>query len=96
MTSQLAPFAIAFDHHVALPLSGYIWQNVVAPGPIWTPLIPATMPPEKVKQFGKSVPMKQPAQPEEIAPCYVFLASQDSSYLSGQVLHPNGGDVING
>jgi NAD(P)-dependent dehydrogenase (short-subunit alcohol dehydrogenase family) len=70
--------------------------NAVAPGPIWTPLIPATMPPEKVEQFGKSVPMKRPAQPEEIAPCYVFLASQDSSYISGQVLHPNGGEVING
>jgi NAD(P)-dependent dehydrogenase (short-subunit alcohol dehydrogenase family) len=70
--------------------------NAVAPGPIWTPLIPATMPPEQVEQFGKSVPMKRPAQPEEIAPCYVFLASQDSSYISGQVLHPNGGDVING
>jgi enoyl-[acyl-carrier-protein] reductase (NADH) len=70
--------------------------NAVAPGPIWTPLIPATMPPEKVEQFGKSVPMKRPAQPEEIAPCYVFLASQDSAYISGQVLHPNGGDVING
>jgi NAD(P)-dependent dehydrogenase (short-subunit alcohol dehydrogenase family) len=70
--------------------------NAVAPGPIWTPLIPATMPAEQVEQFGKSVPMKRPAQPEEIAPCYVFLASQDSSYLSGQVLHPNGGDVING
>ena len=70
--------------------------NAVAPGPVWTPLIPATMPPEKVEQFGKSVPMKRPAQPEEIAPCYVFLASQDSAYISGQVLHPNGGDVING
>src|SRR5947209_331043 len=63
--------------------------NAVAPGPIWTPLIPATMPPEQVEQFGKSVPMKRSAQPEEIAPCYVFLASEDSSYLAGQVLHPN-------
>ena len=61
-----------------------------------TPLIPATMPPEKVKEFGKQSPMGRPAQPAELAPVYVFLASQDSSYISGQVLHPNGGDVING
>jgi NAD(P)-dependent dehydrogenase (short-subunit alcohol dehydrogenase family) len=70
--------------------------NAVAPGPIWTPLIPATFPPEKVKEFGKDVPLGRPGQPEEVAPCYVFLASDDASYMTGQVLHPNGGTVING
>jgi NAD(P)-dependent dehydrogenase (short-subunit alcohol dehydrogenase family) len=70
--------------------------NAVAPGPIWTPLIPATMPEEKVAQFGKDVPMGRAGQPEEVAPCYLFLASEDSSYLAGQVLHPNGGNVVNG
>jgi NAD(P)-dependent dehydrogenase (short-subunit alcohol dehydrogenase family) len=70
--------------------------NAVAPGPIWTPLIPATFPPEKVQTFGSDVPMKRPGQPEEVAPCYVFLASQDSSYISGQTLHPNGAYIVNG
>jgi NAD(P)-dependent dehydrogenase (short-subunit alcohol dehydrogenase family) len=70
--------------------------NAVAPGPIWTPLIPATFPPEKVAEFGKDVPMARAGQPEEVAPSYVFLASDDSSYISGQVLHPNGGNVVNG
>lgn len=70
--------------------------NAVAPGPIWTPLIPSTFPDEKVETFGSSVPMKRAGQPEECAPCYVFLASDDSSYISGQVLHPNGGEIING
>ena len=70
--------------------------NGVAPGPIWTPLIPATFEPERVKEFGKNVPLGRPGQPDEVAPCYVFLASDDSSYMTGQVLHPNGGEVING
>ena len=70
--------------------------NAVAPGPIWTPLIPATFPADAVEQFGANVPMKRPGQPEEVAPSYVFLASDDSSYISGQVLHPNGGEVVNG
>ena len=70
--------------------------NGVAPGPIWTPLIPATFPPEKVATFGADVPMQRSGQPEEVAPCYVFLASDDSSYMAGQILHPNGGEVING
>ena len=69
--------------------------NGVAPGPIWTPLIPATFPEDKVATFGKQVPMQRAGQPEEIAPCYVFLASDDSSYMSGQILHPNGGEVVN-
>ena len=70
--------------------------NGVAPGPIWTPLIPATFPKEKVATFGGDVPMQRPGQPEEVASCYVFLASDDSSYMSGQILHPNGGEVVNG
>ena len=70
--------------------------NGVAPGPIWTPLIPATFPEDKVASFGKQVPMQRAGQPEEIAPSYVFLASDDSSYISGQILHPNGGVVVNG
>jgi NAD(P)-dependent dehydrogenase (short-subunit alcohol dehydrogenase family) len=70
--------------------------NAVAPGPIWTPLIPATFPPDKVAKFGSDVPMKRPGQPVEVATCYVFLASDDASYLTGQVLHPNGGTVVNG
>ncbi|CAI2168362.1 18926_t:CDS:2 [Funneliformis geosporum] len=70
--------------------------NAVAPGPIWTPLIASSYPPEKMESFGKQVPMKRAGQPSEVAPSYVFLASNDSSYMSGQVLHPNGGSVING
>jgi len=69
--------------------------NGVAPGPVWTPLIPASFDAKKVGEFGKDVPMERPAQPFEIAPCYVFLASSDSSYMSGQVLHPNGGEIVN-
>ena len=70
--------------------------NGVAPGPIWTPLIPSTFPEEKVESFGKQVPMERAGQPEEVAPSYVFLASDDSSYMAGQILHPNGGKVVNG
>jgi NAD(P)-dependent dehydrogenase (short-subunit alcohol dehydrogenase family) len=70
--------------------------NGVAPGPIWTPLIPSTFPEEKVESFGRQVPMQRAGQPEEVAPSYVFLASSDSSYMSGQVLHINGGNIVNG
>jgi NAD(P)-dependent dehydrogenase (short-subunit alcohol dehydrogenase family) len=69
--------------------------NGVAPGPIWTPLIPSTFPAKKVETFGSDVPLGRPGQPEEIAPSYVFLASDDSSYMTGQVLHPNGGTIVN-
>jgi NAD(P)-dependent dehydrogenase (short-subunit alcohol dehydrogenase family) len=69
--------------------------NAVAPGPIWTPLIPASFPEEKVETFGTDTPMGRAGQPEEVAPSYVFLASDDSSYMTGQVLHPNGGEVVN-
>ncbi|MEA3187702.1 MAG: hypothetical protein QOD99_1532, partial [Chthoniobacter sp.] len=70
--------------------------NAVAPGPIWTPLIPSTFPAETVKTFGSDVPMGRAGEPEEVAPSYVFLASDDSSYITGQVLHPNGGEIVNG
>ena len=70
--------------------------NGVAPGPIWTPLIPSTFPPEQVETFGSDVPLGRPGQPEEVAPSYVFLASDDSSYMTGQILHPNGGTIVNG
>jgi NAD(P)-dependent dehydrogenase (short-subunit alcohol dehydrogenase family) len=70
--------------------------NAVAPGPIWTPLIAATFPPDKVASFGSDVPMGRAGQPEEVAPAYVYLASNDSSYITGQVLHPNGGEIVNG
>jgi NAD(P)-dependent dehydrogenase (short-subunit alcohol dehydrogenase family) len=70
--------------------------NGVAPGPIWTPLIPASFPEDKVATFGADVPLKRAGQPEEVAPSYVFLASDDSSYMTGQVLHPNGGEIVNG
>jgi len=69
--------------------------NGVAPGPIWTPFIPSTFDPEKVSKFGQQVPMKRAGQPEECATCYVFLASRDSAYLTGQILHPNGGTIVN-
>ncbi|BAC88361.1 SDR family oxidoreductase [Gloeobacter violaceus] len=70
--------------------------NGVAPGPIWTPLIPASMSPERTASHGSSAPMGRVGQPEEVAPSYVFLASDDSSYITGQILHPNGGEVVNG
>jgi NAD(P)-dependent dehydrogenase (short-subunit alcohol dehydrogenase family) len=70
--------------------------NGVAPGPVWTPLIPASFPPSKVQVFGTDSPMKRPAQPSEIAPAYVFLASEDASYISGQFIHVNGGEIVNG
>ena len=68
--------------------------NAVAPGPIWTPLIPASFPPDKVAKFGADTPMKRPGQPDEVAPCYVFLASDDASYMTGQTLHVNGGEIV--
>ncbi len=68
--------------------------NAVAPGPIWTPLIPASFSAEEVAQFGADTPMGRPGQPEEVAPSYVLLASDDASYMTGQVLHPNGGEMV--
>ncbi len=69
--------------------------NAVAPGPIWTPLIPSTFDVQHVSTFGSDVPMKRAGQPCEVAPSYIFLASSDSSYMTGQVLHPNGGEIVN-
>jgi len=81
-------------------LSGNLAQkgirvNGVAPGPIWTPLIPSTFDEEKVASFGSNVPLGRAGQPSEVAPCFVFLASDDASYFTGQILHPNGGEIIN-
>jgi NAD(P)-dependent dehydrogenase (short-subunit alcohol dehydrogenase family) len=70
--------------------------NAVAPGPIWTPLIPATFTAEQVETFGSDVPLKRAGEPVEVAASYVFLASDDASYMTGQVLHPNGGEIVNG
>jgi hypothetical protein len=68
--------------------------NCVAPGPVWTPLIPSTMPPEQVKEFGKSYPMGRPAQPKELAPVYVMLATDEASYVSGATVAVTGGKPI--
>lgn len=68
--------------------------NAVAPGPIWTPLIPASFEADHVAKHGGGAPMKRAGQPNEVAPCYVFLASDDASYMTGQVLHPNGGTIV--
>lgn len=89
---------VAFTRSLGLQLAEKgVRVNGVAPGPIWTPLIPATFPPEKVEKFGQDTPLKRAGQPEELAPAYVFLASDvDSSYMTGQILHPNGGEVVNG
>ena len=70
--------------------------NAVAPGPIWTPLIVSSFEKKKVSTFGSDSPMKRAGEPAEVAPCYLFLASDDASYITGQVLHPNGGEIING
>ncbi|HEX8216003.1 MAG TPA: SDR family oxidoreductase [Allosphingosinicella sp.] len=71
--------------------------NAVAPGPIWTPLNPfGGSPPEKIPEFGKDTPIGRPGQPNEVAPSFLFLSCEDSSYMSGQVLHPNGGTIVAG
>jgi NAD(P)-dependent dehydrogenase (short-subunit alcohol dehydrogenase family) len=88
---------VAFTRSLAMNLMEKgIRVNGVAPGPVWTPLIPSTFDEKQVSEFGGSSPMKRPAQPEELGPAYVFLASDDSSYMSGQFLHINGGEIVNG
>jgi hypothetical protein len=87
---------VSFTRSLSLQLAQRgIRVNAVAPGPVWTPLIPSSSSAESIMQFGSDVPLGRAAQPEEIAPCYVFLACEDSRYMTGQVLHPNGGEVIN-
>jgi NAD(P)-dependent dehydrogenase (short-subunit alcohol dehydrogenase family) len=87
---------VAFTRSLALALAEKnIRVNGVAPGPIWTPLIPSTFPPDKVAEFGSDTPLGRAGEPSEVAPSFVFLASEDGSYFTGQVLHPNGGEVIN-
>ncbi|PWU14286.1 MAG: NAD(P)-dependent oxidoreductase [Verrucomicrobia bacterium] len=88
---------VAFTRSLAKAMADKgIRVNGVAPGPIWTPLIPSTFSADKVAEFGTDVPLKRAGEPMEVAPCYVFLASTDSNYMTGQVLHPNGGEVVNG
>jgi len=87
---------VAFTRSLSLNLADEgIRVNGVAPGPIWTPLIVSTFDKEKVKTFGSDVPLKRPGQPYEVATCILFLASDDSSYITGQFLHPNGGEIVN-
>lgn len=87
---------VSFTRSLSLALiEKGIRVNGVAPGPIWTPLIPSTFDSKKVKTFGSDVPMKRAGQPSEVASCFVFLASDESSYISGQILHPNGGEIVN-
>ena len=88
---------VAFTRSLAKALvEKDIRVNGVAPGPVWTPLIPSTFPAEEVAEFGSDVPMKRAGEPMEIAPAYVFLAASDSSYMTGQILHLNGGEIVNG
>lgn len=87
---------VAFTRSLALSLIEQgIRVNGVAPGPIWTPLIASTFSPKKIETFGSDVPMKRAGEPAEVASCFVFLASADSSYMTGQILHPNGGEIVN-
>ncbi len=88
---------VSFTRSLSMNLVGKgIRVNGIAPGPIWTPLIPSTFEEKKVAEFGGDSPMKRPGQPEELGPAYVFLASDDSSYMSGQFLHINGGEIVGG
>jgi NAD(P)-dependent dehydrogenase (short-subunit alcohol dehydrogenase family) len=88
---------VAFTRSLAMNvIEQGIRVNAVAPGPIWTPLIPSTFDEQTVAKFGADTPMRRAGQPDELAPAYVYLASEDSSYMAGQVLHVNGGEIVNG
>ena len=86
---------VSFTRSLAASLADKnIRVNGIAPGPIWTPLIPATFQGKELENFGRDVPMKRPGQPAEVGPAYVFLASADSSYMTGQIIHINGGEIV--
>lgn len=88
---------LAFSRSLSQSLVGKgVRVNAVAPGPIWTPLIASTFDEEQVAKFGSDTPMGRAGEPNEVAPCFLFFASDDSSYLTGQTLHPNGGFILNG
>lgn len=86
---------VSFTRTLSQMVAPNIRVNAVAPGPVWTPLIPSTFSKDQVKEFGKNTAMGRPGQPEELAPAYVFLASDDSSYITGQTIHVNGGTIVN-
>jgi NAD(P)-dependent dehydrogenase (short-subunit alcohol dehydrogenase family) len=86
----------AFTRSLALAVAKEnIRVNAVAPGPIWTPLIASTFSQDRIRDFGKNTPLGRPGQPNEVAPAYVFLASSDASYITGQTIHVNGGEIVN-